>query len=314
MIILRGLESIPDPRLAKSVVTWGVFDGVHRGHRHVLANLVAWGSPSVVITFDRHPAEVLRAVEVPLVCPLEERLALIGATGVDATLVLSFTRAFSENTADSFVGEIVAKRVGARAILLGHDSHFGKDRAGDFAMLRDLGSRLGIAIRACEPLRHGERPISSSLVRDAVSAGRLDEAADLLGRPFSLHGIVVAGDGRGRTIGVPTANMELRHKVRPPRGVYAVRVRAGADFWPGVANVGVRPTFHPDASVEGVEVHLIGYPGAPLYGRDLEVQFVSRLRDEKKFSGVDELKRQIQADITKAGEVMKTWSGSTLTS
>jgi len=307
VITLRGLESIPDPRLAGCAVTWGVFDGVHRGHRHVLDALVAWArerrSPSVAVTFDRHPAEVLRGVDVPLVCPLEERLARMGESGVDATLVLSFTRAFSENTAEAFVAELVVGRIGAKAILLGHDSHFGRNRAGDFDLLAALGRRLGVEVRACEPLLHSGRPLSSSLVREAVAAGRLDEAAAMLGRPFSLHGVVVAGDGRGRTIGVPTANLELRHKVRPPRGVYAVRVETGAGQWPGVANIGVRPTVKQDGA-EGVEVHLIGYPGDALYGREIEVQFVARLRDERKFADVGALTKQIQADVEAAARVL----------
>ncbi len=303
MIVLRGLETVPDPRLASCVVTWGVFDGVHRGHQEVLATLAAWarerGAPSVAVTFDRHPAEVLRGVDVPLVCPLDVRLERIGLAGVDATLVLSFSKAFAENSAETFVADIIARRVGAKAILLGHDSHFGKDRAGDFDMLRALGARIGVEVRACEPLAWRGRPMSSSLVREAVAAGRLDDAAELLGRPFSLHGVVVAGDGRGRAIGVPTANVELRHKVRPPRGVYAVRVPLGTREWPGVANIGVRPTVVENGR-ETVEVHLLDYDGGALYGRDLEVRFIARLRDERKFDGLDALKAQIAADIEAA--------------
>ncbi|MBI2930906.1 MAG: bifunctional riboflavin kinase/FAD synthetase [Planctomycetes bacterium] len=308
MIILRGLESTPDPRLAGSVVTWGVFDGVHRGHRQVLATLTSWarerGAPAVVVTFDRHPAEVLRGIEVPLVCPLEERLDLIGGCGVDVTLVLSFTKAFAQNTAEGFVAEIIVGRVRAKAILLGHDSHFGKDRAGDYDFLKGIGERLGVEVRACEPLLHRGRPMSSSLVREAVAAGRLDEASELLGRPFSLHGVVVAGDGRGRSIGVPTANLELRHKVRPPGGVYAVWVLTGGGTWPGVANIGTRPTFIAGGS-ENVEVHLLDYSGEALYGRELEVRFVARLRDERKFAGVEDLRRQIREDIAAARALLR---------
>jgi riboflavin kinase/FMN adenylyltransferase len=223
---------------------------------------------------------------------------------VDFALVLSFTRAFSENTAEAFVKELVAGRVGAKAILLGHDSHFGKDRTGDYALLQELGRAIGIEVRASEHLLHRGRPMSSSLVREAVAAGRLDEAADLLGRPFSAHGIVVTGDGRGRAIGVPTANVELDHKVRPPRGVYAVRVVAGGRTWRGVANLGTRPTFHPGGGQESVEVHLLDYPGDPLYGRGLEIQFVARLRDEMRFPGVVELKTQIEADIAAARSLL----------
>jgi riboflavin kinase/FMN adenylyltransferase len=314
MRILRGLESLPDPSLRGAAVTWGVFDGVHRGHRHVLRTLTAWAaerrSPAAVITFDRHPAEVLRDAEVPLLCPLEERLELLGGCGVDAALVLSFTRAFAETPPAAFVDEIVVKRAGAGAILLGHDSHFGKDRTGDFATLRDVAARLGVEVRSCDPELAGGRPISSSLIRAAVAAGRLEEATELLGRPFSLHGVVVAGEGRGRTIGVPTANLELRHKVRPPRGVYAVVVAIDGRRIAGVANLGTRPTFHAGGA-ETVEVHLLDWSGAPLYGRELGVMFVARLRDEKKFPGVEELTRQIRADIERGRDVLKPWVSST---
>lgn len=304
MIVLRGLESIPDARLAGAVVTWGVFDGVHRGHRHVLTTLVSWAAerraPGVVVTFDRHPAEVLKGIEVPLVCPVEERVERIAACGVDATLVLSFTKAFAETPADRFIVDIIAGKIGARAILLGHDSHFGKGRTGDIAMLHGVGRSIGVEVRDCAPLLHQGRPLSSSFIREAVAAGRLDEAADLLGRPFSLHGIVIAGEGRGTKLGIPTANLELRHKVRPPRGVYAVRVKTAEALWSGVANLGTRPTFHAEGAAESVEVHLLDYPGASLYGRDIEVQFVARLREERKFAGADELRRQIEADIAAA--------------
>ncbi len=316
MRILRGLESLPDPSLRACTITWGVFDGVHRGHQHVLNHLAGWAarrkSPSAVITFDRHPAEVLRGIDVPLICPLEERLELIGRCGIDILLVLSFTRAFSETPATAFVGDLVIGKIGAGAILLGHDSHFGKDRAGDVTMLRAVAGRLGVEVRACDPEIHGGQPISSSLIREAVARGGLDEARAMLGRPFSLHGVVVAGEGRGRTIGIPTANLALRHKVRPPRGVYAVDVPL-EHVYGGVANLGTRPTFH-EQGAESLEVHLLDYAGPPLYGRDLEVRFVARLRDEMKFSGPGELVKQIRADIEKGRTLLNAWHSSTKTS
>jgi riboflavin kinase/FMN adenylyltransferase len=228
---------------------------------------------------------------------------LLETCGVDATLVLSFTRAFSENTAEVFVKDLVVGRAGARAILLGHDSHFGKNRAGDIETLKAMASKVGVEVRACDPALHGGRPISSSLIRDAVAAGRLEEAADLLGRPFALHGIVVAGEGRGAQIGIPTANIELSHRVRPPHGVYVVRIALGDRVLPGVANLGTRPTFH-EKGAESVEVHLLDYTGAPLYGRRLEVRFLARLRDERKFSGPDDLVRQIRSDIEAARKLI----------
>lgn len=297
MELLRGLESLPDPRLRGAAVTWGVFDGVHRGHRKVLARLLVLGSPAVVVTFDRHPAEVLYGKDVPLVVPLEERLRLIGACGVPYVLLLPFTREFSETAAERFVRDVVVGRIGARAILLGHDSHFGKDRRGDFELLSSLGGDLGIAVEACEPeLREG-RPISSSGIRQSIAEGRLAEAADMLGRPVTLWGTVVRGDRRGSTLGFPTANLDTGRQVRPPRGVYAVEAVLDGRLFAGVANLGRRPTFHAEGAPELLEVHLLDYDGGDLYGRALEVRFRYRVRDEKKFSGPAEIRRQIEADV-----------------
>jgi riboflavin kinase/FMN adenylyltransferase len=300
MEILSGLESLPEPRLRTPIVTWGVFDGVHRGHRKVIGTVRAWarerGVTAVVATFDRHPAEVLTGVPVPLVSPLGERLRLIGDLGVDFCLVLNFTREFARTAAEAFVRDIVAGRLGAAGIVLGHDSRFGRDRAGDIEFLSRLGREVGLEVRNCEPDKFRGRPVSSSLVREAVFGGRLEDARYLLGRPPSVIGTVVRGDRRGASLGFPTANLELHHAVRPPPGVYASEVPLDGRTWRAVVNIGTRPTFE-SGSVEVLEAHLLDYPGGDLYGRVLEVRFLRRLRDERKFEEVDALRRQIQADI-----------------
>lgn len=285
MDIHRSVDSAP----RNAFVTWGVFDGVHRGHEKVLRTLASKGPPTLVITFDRHPAEVLHGRDVPLVLPLEERLALLARHS--HVLLLPFTKEFAQTTAEQFVRDLLGKRLGARGILLGHDSHFGKDRQGNIELLAKLGRDLGIEVDQCEPEMHGGRPLSSSLIREAVAAGRLDEAAEILGRPFTVYGTVVRGDGRGAKVGFPTANIRPKLPLLPPIGVYQVEMLGRK----AVANLGRRPTFHEEGPVV-LEVHVPGWRG-DLYGKDVEVRFVRKIRDEKKFSGIEEIRRQIQADI-----------------
>jgi riboflavin kinase/FMN adenylyltransferase len=303
MDILSGLESLPEPRLRTPIVTWGVFDGVHRGHRRVLAQVLDWaradGVSSALVTFDRHPEEVLRGKKVPMVTPLGERLRLIGDLGIDFCVVLNFTLEFSKTSAEDFIRGIVAGRMGAKGIVLGHDSRFGHDRAGDLGFLERLGRDVGLEVRQSEPEIFEGRPVSSSLIREAVLAGRLDQATFLLGRPPAVYGTVVRGDRRGTKLGFPTANLELHHAVRPPGGVYAVEVPLGGILYKAVVNIGTRPTFRENGA-EVIETHLIDYKGGDLYGRNLEVRFIARIRDEQKFDGPDSLKRQINADIQKA--------------
>ena len=299
MEILSGLEALPDPRLRSPVVTWGVFDGVHRGHRKVLDAVLAWaradGVSAAVLTFDRHPAEVLRGAKVPFISPLGERLRLLGEAGLDFCLVLNFTLEFSRLSADRFVREVVVDRLHARGVVLGHDSRFGKDRAGDLASLH----AAGLPVRQIEPEFREGRPVSSSLVREAIFAGRLDEARFLLGRPPSVHGTAVRGDRRGTGLGFPTANLELHHAVRPPAGVYAAEVPLDGRRWRAVVNIGTRPTFKTEGA-EMIEAHLLDWTGGDLYGRALEVRFLARLRDERRFEGVEALRAQIAADVEAA--------------
>jgi riboflavin kinase/FMN adenylyltransferase len=218
---------------------------------------------------------------------------------VDFCLVLNFTTEFAKLTAEEFVRDVVAGRLQARGIVLGHDSRFGRDRTGDFDFLSTLAGRLGVEVLNCEPDRFRGRPISSSLIREAVFAGRLDEARYLLGRPPTLIGTVVQGDRRGTALGFPTANLELHHAVRPPSGVYVAEVPFEGRVHRAVVNIGTRPTFKGNGG-EALEVHLLDYPGGDLYGRILEVRFLARLRDEKKFAGPDELRKQIAEDVALA--------------
>ncbi|MFN3486014.1 MAG: riboflavin kinase, partial [Planctomycetota bacterium] len=207
-----------------------------------------------------------------------------------------FTPEFARQSAEEFVRDVVAGRLRARGIVLGHDSRFGRGREGDLELLARLGRELGIEVRRCDPELHQGRPLSSSLIREAIAAGRLQEAALLLGRPPVVIGTVVRGDRRGTLLGFPTANIPLGRSVRPPAGVYAVEVPLEGRICRGVANLGRRPTFE-SGGTEILEVHLLDYPGGDLYGRTLEVRFLRRLREERRFENVEALRRQIQADI-----------------
>lgn len=303
MEILSGLDALPEPRLRTPIVTWGVFDGVHRGHRRVLSQVLTWargeGVSSALVTFDRHPEEVLRGRRVPMVTPLGERLRLIGELGVDYCVVINFTLEFSKTGAEEFIRGVVAGKMGAKGIVLGHDSRFGHDRTGDLEFLTRLGRQVGLEVRHSEPELYEGRPVSSSLIREAVLAGKLREATYLLGRPPAVFGTVVRGDRRGTSLGFPTANLELHHAVRPPGGVYAAEVPLDGKVYRTVVNIGTRPTFR-ESGAEVIEAHLLEFPGGDLYGRNLEVRFLARLRDEQKFDGPEALKKQILADIAGA--------------
>jgi riboflavin kinase/FMN adenylyltransferase len=275
-----------------------MFDGVHRGHRQLLYELRVWadavGGESLILTFDRHPLEVLRGVDVPALLPLESRLVEFERHGIDATAVLSFA-SVRDLGPEAFLRDVLIARAGCRRLLLGFDTHLGKDRRGDPGNLPDMGASLGIEVRVAARVldRDGEK-IGSSAIRRAILAGDLERAANLLGRPMVLRGEVVRGAGRGTGLGTATANLDVRGQVLPPDGVYLIRVFHQDVTAPGIANLGVRPTF--GGGDRALEVHVPGWSG-PLYGEELEVRLVRKLRDERRFESVDALKAQIAADL-----------------
>lgn len=305
MRVVHGTDALGPGDFRAPVVTLGVFDGVHRGHRRVLARAreLAHGISGevVVVTFHQHPRAVTVGVAPPLITSLEHRLVLLEREGVDATVVLHFDAALREMTAERFVEEILVARIGARALVLGHDSHFGKDRRGDAALARRLLDPRGVPVECIDAVRLPDgRVVSSSSIREAVARDDFAAAQELLGRPPALYGTVVKGDGRGRSLGWPTANLDLSGELRPTRGVYGGAVDLGGRAWPAVVNIGGRPTFHPEGeAADTVEVHVIGFTG-DLYGRALEVRLLGRLRDERRFSGAGELVAQIARDVAEA--------------
>ena len=305
MRVVHGTDAIGPADFRAPVVTLGVFDGVHRGHRKVLARArelaTSLGGEVVVVTFHQHPRAVTVGVAPPLITSLEHRLVLLEREGVDATVVLHFDEALREMSAERFVDEFLVARIGTRSLVLGHDSHFGKDRRGDAALARRLLEPHGVPVECIDAVRLADgRVVSSSSIREAVAKDDVAGAQELLGRPPALYGTVVRGDGRGRTLGWPTANLDLAGELRPTRGVFGGAVDIAGRAWPAVVNIGGRPTFHPEGdAADTVEVHVVGYSG-DLYGKPLEVRLLGRIRDERRFSGPDELKEQIARDVAEA--------------
>jgi riboflavin kinase/FMN adenylyltransferase len=300
--VIRGLGPLAAETFTAPVVTIGVFDGVHRGHRRVLetaqASASRLGGDLVVVTFDVHPRAVTVGKAPPLVTSLAHRLLLLERQGVDATIVLHFDETLREMSAERFVDEVLVARIGVRVLVLGHDSHFGKDRRGDFALAKKLLEPRGVRVARVEPVRLDDgRIVSSSAIRDAVLNGDFAAGEELVGRPPALYGTVVKGDGRGRTLGYPTANLDLAGELRPSRGVYGASVAIDGRTHPALVNIGGRPTFHPEGdTADTVEVHVLDFAG-DLYGRALEVRLFGRLRDERRFAGAEELAAQIARDV-----------------
>ncbi len=301
MRILRDLPSFP-PELRPSVAALGAFDGIHLAHAKILDTAVerarALGVPAVACTFDPHPTAVLRPALAPApIATLEENLARIALRGLDATLVIPFTREFSRMEAESFVDEVLVRTLGVQEVVVGFNHTFGSGARGTAALLRDLGARRGFVTHVLPPLQVNGLTVSSSGIRDALREGDVELARALLGRPYSLTGTVQRGAGRGRTLGFPTANLKPDRPLAVAAGVYAARARwdgYGAD---AVVNVGYRPTF--DEAQYWVEAFLFDFSG-DLYDRSLTVEFLGRIRAEMKFPGVEALKAQVQADMNEA--------------
>jgi len=306
---MQHFESLENLSLQESWVTIGSFDGVHRGHRAILEPLAIEAHKNsgnaVVITFFPHPAVVLRGIHAPfyLTSP-EEKAVLIGNFGIDHVITLPFTREFAAQPAASFIAQLV-ERLGMRQIWAGIDFALGRNREGDIKMLEKLGSTMGFEVRVIVPISEEGKKISSSHIRRQLSEGRVTEAADLLGRLYAVEGKVIHGDARGASIGFPTANLEIwSERLLPRLGVYATWANVGADRYPAVTNIGLRPTFETLPSQPRLETHLLGFSGN-LYGKHLRMEFVEFVRPEKRFSSVAELKEQIEKDIHFAWEIFE---------
>lgn len=293
------------------VATIGNFDGVHRGHQAMLARLRELGGehalPSTLLTFEPHPLEYLRPELAPArLSSLRDKLRLLSGAGVDRVVCLRFNRALAELSAEEFVASLLVEGLGVRALLIGDDFRFGRGRQGDVELLRRLGERYGYQVLAMPTLSAGGERISSTRVRQALAAGDLDQARALLGHPYIVSGRVVRGRALGRELGFPTANLAFGARKPALNGIFVVTVHGLGEPRPGVASVGTRPT------VSGVEplleVHLLDFAG-DLYGRELRVEFLQRLRAEERFASVEAMRRQIVRDAEQARHFFASITG-----
>lgn len=305
MLLLRHLERLRRP-FKTPAVTLGNFDGVHCGHQEILRRLVATaralGGDSVVLTFHPHPTSVLNPAHAPrLITDLRGRIERVAAMGVDVIIIQRFTVPFSQITAEDFVRRFLIDKLGVRAVVVGHRVSFGHNRGGHAATLRELGARYGFSVEVVGPVEVDGISVSSSAVRKAIAAGDLERARLLLGRPAIIAGRVMHGHHRGKSLGFPTVNLRVTNLVRPPDGVYAVRVRVPQGEYGGVANLGFNPTFGDHE--RSLEAHLFDFH-EDLYGRRVEVIFVERLRNELKFPSPEALAEQIARDVSAARQAL----------
>ncbi len=297
-------------QLAGCALALGNFDGVHLGHQALFAEARRPGGPVAALTFQPHPGKVLQPDLAPkLITLLPRKLELLAEQGLDAAVVQPFTRDYARLTPEAFEASLL-DALGARHLVVGYDFTYGAARAGSVDTLREAAAARGAQVHRVAPVTVDGLIASSSKVREYILEGRVGAAERLLGRPFDLDGTVVTGHGRGRGIGFPTANVDTQNELRPAPGVYAIRVRLGdtppGTWLPGVANIGVKPTF--GVNEVTIEAHLLDF-NADLYGRDLRVQFLDRLRPERRFGSVAELVGQIKRDVEAARAVIARASG-----
>ena len=279
------------------VLTFGVFDGVHVAHQMVIQSVVrrakALGVNGVVISFDPHPAFSISGKAPSVLTTVTQKTELLKALGIDRVIVEDFNEEFSRLSPEEFVRDILIGRFHAREIVVGYDCAFGKDRAGDRWLLKELGEKYGFVVDVVEPYKLEGDIVSSTRIRAAISQGDLELTQKLLGRPYSLWGLVVAGKGIGRQIGYATANLQLQSQALPPSGVYAVEVRVNERQFHGILNMGEQPTF--GKGEFRAEVHLLDF-AETLYGQNIEALFVKKIRDEKAFASSERLAAQIEKD------------------
>jgi len=313
--IVRDTSACPDVGRG-SAVTIGAYDGLHLGHRAVIAEVrreaESRGLASAVVTFDRHPAAVVRPETAPkLLCDLDQKLELLESTGIDLVVVITFDEQRAAETAEEFVQEVLVDCLRARTVIVGADFHFGKARGGNVALLNQLGPELGFDVHGMalvdvdgQPAA-GQQRVSSTAIRRALAEGDVEAAAEMLGRPHEVRGLVHHGDKRGRELGFPTANVSVPGSILlPADGIYAGWLRReGGEVLPTAISLGRRPTFYETADASLLEAHALDFAG-DLYDERVAVRFVQRLRGEAKFDSVEELIEQMQRDIDEARRIL----------
>lgn len=304
MQVFNGVKHI-NSGLASSVVTIGNFDGVHKGHQQLIEMVVRearyYGVPSVVYTFDPHPVKVLHPERsTQRLFDLRDQQEQFEERGIDYIVIEEFTKEFSQISPQAFFENYLVAKLNPKTLVVGHDFSFGADRTGNIPFLENLCATRGIRLIIIPPYQMHERAVSSSRIREELKVGEMEKVSELLGRNYYLRGHVEKGFQRGRTIGVPTANVHPDVEFVPRQGVYCTLTKIGGHSHPSITNIGINPTFHEDKkSPIKIETHLLDFD-AQLYGLEVEVYLLKFLRDEKKFSGLEELKNQIQQDIQNA--------------
>lgn len=306
MIVIRDPRDLTDT-LRGACITIGNFDGVHIGHQQLIARTRekarAQGLECVVLTFEPHPERVLVGPDTPpFITLLDQKLELIGAQGVEVTVVMEFTRQLAALSPEEFVKAYLVDCLACRQLVIGYDYAFGKGRKGNYALLAELGAKYGFGVERLGPVMLDGAVVSSTRIRDLVQAGKVWDAMPLLGRFYVVKGEVIPGRDRGgKLLGFPTANLKLSDELFPATGVYAVWAEIAGRALPAVANIGFNPTFGNTAL--SVEVHIMDFTG-DLYGQTLRIHFVQRLRSEQKFSGLDELRDRIRQDILLGRQIL----------
>lgn len=301
LIHLKDIEFDPN-----TVVTVGTFDGVHEGHRALMETVSEKAKKrkarSVVVTFDPHPRSIIQSkgTSIRLLTSLQERAEILESMEIDFLCVIPFTRDFSLLSSEEFVKDVIFKNIGISEFVIGYDHHFGKDRSGTIETLENLGPKLGFDVYVVSKREMGEQTISSTVIRKELQEkGDIQQASRLLGRPYMLNAVVIHGDERGRELGFPTANLRPDHpdKIIPKNGIYAVKVRVDGTWYSGMMNIGIRPTFN--GETKSLEVNIFDFDQF-IYGKIIQVRFFGRIRDEKRFSGMEELKAQLLVDKSEA--------------
>jgi len=301
MKIFHGTENANI--LRPTVLTLGVFDGLHLGHQRIMETVVVRAKTAnavaTAITFDPHPRSVLHPESAPpLLQTLDQRLANFAVLGIEQAIVIAFDKDFASQPAEDFLSAIIRDRLQAKEVYLGKGFAFGRGRGGNISLLRKMSEKLGFVADEVDEVGLRGRRISSSAIRNLLVEGRVNMARRMLGRPYGVEGVIIRGLRRGHTIGFPTANLKPHNRVIPRYGVYATATLIDGAWRKSITNIGVRPTFENDAE-PSIESYIFDFDG-DLYGDALRVRFLHRIRDEKKFSGIDELKAQIKKDTERA--------------
>lgn len=307
MRIIRAVKGRKGPD--GSVMTLGVYDGVHLGHKKIISEVSSEagkrGLPSAAVTFNPHPSHILPGESAGLITDERQKLELLAECGLDLCVVLNFTEEFSRKTAEDFVRDIISGFMKAESVIVGFNHVFGAGRRGNARMLAELGKKHGFSLKLVEPVKINGETVSSSKIREFISAGNVGKANLFLGRSFSVSGRVKKGDGEGKALGFPTANIEMpAGMVSAAPGVYAGRCFTGEGEHPAVFYAGGKPTFGPPSRKPSMEVHIIGFSGN-LYGKEIRFSFAKRLRGDMKFADVEALRRKISSDAEAAARLVQ---------